>query len=115
MRPFIAILFFTWLVNLFLPWWSVLIPAILFGAWLFDKGTSAFVTGLFAAGLAWFGHSLYIHFANDAILSTRIADMMQVGSPWVILLLTFLIGGLLGGMGTLFGYQFKANLRSRTV
>ncbi len=110
MRSFIAIFFSTWLLGLFLPWWSVLLPALVFGAWLFNRGLTAFLTGLSAAGFAWFIHALYIHIANEAILSTRIADMIQLGSPWVLLLLTFLIGGLLGGLGTLLGYQIKTTL-----
>lgn len=110
MRSFIAIFFSTWLLGLFLPWWSVLVPALVFGAWLFDRGLPAFLTGLSATGLAWFIQALYIHIANEAILSTRIADMIQVGSPWVLLLITFLIGGLLGGLGTLLGYQIKTTL-----
>lgn len=109
-RPFIAIFFFTWFLGLFLPWWSVVIPALFFGAWLFDRGLVAFFTGLGASGLAWFAQALYIHIANEAILSTRIAEMLQLGSPWVVLLLTFLMGGIPGGFATLLGYQIKSAL-----
>jgi hypothetical protein len=111
MRPFIAIFLFTWFLNLFLGWWAVLIPSIFFGAWLIERGFPALYIGLLAGGTAWFVQALYIHIANNGLLSTRIADMMQVGSPWIVLLITFFIGGMLGGLGTLFGFQLKNSLR----
>lgn len=108
MRPLIAIFLLSWLFNLFLPWWSVLIPSILIGAWLLKSGLSAFITGLSGGGLAWFVQALYIHIANDGILAGRIAELFQVGSPAVVLILTFLTGGILSGFGALLGYQVRA-------
>lgn len=111
MRPFLGIFFLCWFFTLFLPWWSVLIPAVLFGAWLLEKSFQAFMIGFSAAGLAWFVQAFYIHLANDAILSTRIAETLSVGSPWILLLITFFIGGILGGLGTLLGVQVKYLLK----
>jgi len=115
MRSFIAIFIFTWLLNLFMPWWSALIPAMVFGAWFIENSLSAFLIGFTAGGFAWFVQALYIHIANDAILSTRVAEMLQLGSPWFVLLLTFLIGGILAGIGTLFGYQLKVVLTNSSI
>lgn len=80
-----------------------------------NSGVSAFTTGMTAGGSAWFIQALYIHLANDAILSTRIAEMLQLGSPLFLLLFTFLIGGILAGLGTLFGYQLKDALRTSSI
>jgi hypothetical protein len=110
-KPFLAIFLFIWFLNLFLPWWTALVPAIIFGAWLTNSGVSAFVTGMAAGGSAWFVQVFYIHLANHAILTTRIADMLQLGSPWLVLLFTFVIGGILTGAGTLFGYHLKTILK----
>lgn len=111
MRPFLGIFFLCWFFTLFLPWWAVLIPAVLLGAWLLEKSFYAFLIGFSAAGLAWFAQAFYIHIANDAILSTRIAETLSVGSPWILLLITFIIGGILGGSGTLLGVQVKHLLK----
>lgn len=111
MRPFFGIFFLCWFFTLFLPWWSVLIPSVLLGAWLLDKSFYAFLIGFSAAGAAWFVQALYIHIANNAILSTRVAETLSVGSPWVLLLITFVIGGILGGLGTLLGVQCKHMLK----
>ena len=111
MKAFLAILILSWIGTLFLPWWILFIPAFFFGAWLSEHGLIAFLAGFTGAGFAWFLQALYIHIANDAIITTRIAEMMGLGSPWVVLLLTFLIGALPGGVGALTGYLLKINLK----
>lgn len=111
MRAFLAILFFSWLFTLFLPWWGIVIPCLIFGAWFIESGGKAFLIGFVAGGLAWFLQALYIDIANESILSTRIAEMMGVGSHWIILLATFLIAALIGGFATLTGYFLKAVLK----
>ena len=110
-KAFSIILITTWLFTLFLPWWGVFIPAIILGAWLFEKAFASFITGFLATGFAWFLQVLYIHIANDAILSTRVAELIGVQSPWVILLITFLIGAIPGSLGCLLGTLLKLNLR----
>jgi len=111
MRAFVTLFFFCWVITLFLPWWSLLVPAVIVGAWLFEQNLRAFVIGFAAAGLAWFVQALYIHIANDAILSTRMAETLGVGSPWALLLITFIVGGLPGAFGTLLGFRFKRLLQ----
>jgi hypothetical protein len=111
MRAFIAILFFSWLITLFLPWWGIIVPCLIFGVWLLESAGRAFLIGFFAGGLAWFLQALYIDIANESILSNRIAEMMGVGSHWLILIATFLIAAFLGGLATLTGYFLKAVLK----
>lgn len=111
MRNF-AILFFTfWIVSLFLPWWTLLIPAVILGATLFDRSIPAFLTGFLALFAAWSVQVLYIDIANESILSGRMAEMLGVGQSWWLILITACIGGLIGGLGTLLGSQIRQLLR----
>lgn len=114
MKAFGLLLISTWLITLFLPWWGVLIPAIIFGAWLMESAVVSFLTGFMATGLAWFFQTLYIHLANDAILSTRVAEMVGFQSPWIVLAITFLIGAIPGGLGCLLGTLLKLNLSPKS-
>jgi len=111
MKGFVLVLFFSWLFTLFLPWWGVLIPTLIIGAWLLNGSLTAFLTGFLGTGSAWLIQALYIHVANDGLLSSRIAEMMGVGSPWIVLMITFMVGALAGGFGTLTGYLFKINMK----
>ena len=111
MKAFLSIFATSWLLSLFLPWWSVLIPALFFGAWLTQGGVAAFFAGFFAAGLAWFLQALYIHIVSGGILTGRMAEMTGLGTAWAILLVTFLIAALPGGIAALTGYHFKMGVQ----
>ncbi|REL24134.1 hypothetical protein DYD21_19325 [Rhodohalobacter sp. SW132] len=107
MRDFFILLFIFWITTLFLPWYALLIPAILFGAVLFYKSLRAFFTGFLAGATAWGVQVIYIDIMNASILSNRIAEMLGAGSSWLVLLITALIGGLVCGCGTLLGNRFR--------
>lgn len=110
MRAFLSIFLACWLFNLFLPWWGSVIPALFIAAWMLDKSLAGFMIGFLGSGFAWLVQAGYIHVANQGILTTRIADMMGIGSPLVVLLITFLIGGILGGVSAMTGVLIKQNL-----
>lgn len=97
------ILITAFLLNLFLPWWSIAIPGLIFGYWFNQKALTSFGLGFLALFLLWGGQALYIHLANDAILSSRIAEMLSVGSPILVVLITGILGGLVSGLATLTG------------
>lgn len=100
---FVFILVFAFILNVFLPWWSIALPGLI-GAYQFKvKPGMAFVWGFLAVFVAWGGHAIYLHLQNDGILSQRIADMLSVGSPWVVILATALVGGLVSGLAALTG------------
>lgn len=96
-----------WLLSLFLPWWSLAIPALLLGMWLGKTGWYSSGYGFLGISGLWLIQTLYIHFANDGILTTRIAELFSLPSPWLVILITVLIGGLAGGLSTLTGYLCK--------
>ena len=99
----LLILITAFLLNLILPWWSIAIPGLILG-YFFKKGSGvSFLWGFLGVFLLWAGQATYIHLANDGILSTRIANMLGVGSPWLVILVTGVIGGLVSGMATLTG------------
>ncbi|TVR15207.1 MAG: hypothetical protein EA391_11255 [Balneolaceae bacterium] len=111
MRAFIGILLLSWLGTFFLPWWILFLPAFIFGAWLIEKPLSAIVIGFSGTGFAWFLQALYIHIANDAIAAIRVAEMMGIGSPWLVLVIILLVGGLPGAAGAVTGCLLKLNLK----
>ncbi|HBX67591.1 MAG TPA: hypothetical protein DEG32_16070, partial [Balneolaceae bacterium] len=93
----ILVLISAFILNLLLPWWGIVIPGLVFGYYFNEKGLTSFGLGFLALFLLWGGQALYIHIANDGILSTRIAEMLQVGSPLLVVLITGVLGGLLSG------------------
>ena len=99
----LTIIVLAFILNLFLPWWSIAIPGLLFGYSYRKSAAASFGWGFLALFVLWGGQALYIHFANDGILSTRIAEMLGVGSPFIVILATAILGGLVSGLATLTG------------
>ena len=97
----------TWFLNLFFPWWIGILPAFAVGGWMLNRWLHAFLIGFSGVGSAWFIQSFYIHIMNEGILSGRIATMLQVNSADSVLLITFLIGGLMGAVAATVGFLFK--------
>lgn len=97
----------TWLLSLFLPWWSLAIPCLVLGGWLGEKGGQSFLYGFLGIGLLWFIQTLVIHIFNEGILTTRIAELFSLPHPLLVMGITVIIGGLAGGFSTLTGYLFK--------
>jgi|AntRauTorcE11898_2_1112593.scaffolds.fasta_scaffold14683_2 ABC-type multidrug transport system fused ATPase/permease subunit len=96
-----------WLLSLFLPWWSAFIPGFILGAILAKSGWHAFNWGFAGIGVLWLIQTLYIHISSDGILTTRIADLFSLPAPVLVIIITVLIGGLIGGCSTLTGYLFR--------
>lgn len=103
----LLILILAFLLNLFLPWWGIAIPGLILGYQFNKSGRASFGWGFLALFLLWAVQALYIHFTNDGILSTRIAEMLGVGSPYLVILITGVLGGLVSGMATLTGSLFN--------
>lgn len=111
-KAFFGIFIFSWITALLLPWWALFIPAFLLSAWAIKNSFLAFLTGFMASGLGWFFQALYIHFANDAILSSRMAELLGVGSPWAVIWLTFVVAAVPGGLAALAGTLFATLMQN---
>lgn len=99
----ILLIITAYLINLILPWWGIAITGLILGFQMKPKSGAAFGIGFLALFLLWSGQALYIHFANDGILSNRIAEMLGVGSPYLVVLITGILGGLVSGLAVLSG------------
>lgn len=109
----LLILITSFLLNLILPWWSIAIPGLIFGYQFKKSVWRSFGWGFLALFLLWGGQALYIHFLNDGILTTRIGTMLGVGSPYLVVLITGAIGGLISGLATLTGSLAKKGKKVR--
>lgn len=84
-----------------------MLPGLAFGYQFKKTGWISFGWGFLALFILWSGQALYIHCANDGLLSTRIAEMLGVGSPYLVILITGVLGGLVSGIATLTGSLFN--------
>ena len=89
------------------PWWGMAVVALLVGACRAGSAWGAFVVGALGVGFWWLALPLYTHLASAGVLTARLAIMAKMPAPSLLLLFTVLIGGLLGGLAALAGYQSR--------
>ncbi len=96
----IALLSFV--LGLFLPWWTIAIAAFAVSALIPQRPIPAFFSGFAALFLLWGLLALVADLRNESILSARVAAVLPLGgSSIAILLVTAFVGALVGGGGAL--------------
>ena len=91
-----------------LPWWGVMVGAGLATIFVYNKGFSSFLAGFIGVGGLWFVLAYLINEANHSVLGTRVAELFQLSSGMQIVLITALLGAILGGLSGLTGNYFIA-------
>ena len=90
--------------GLFLPWWGFAFIAFAVSALLPQRPMVAFLSGFLALFLLWGGLAWLLDAANNSILSGKIARILPLGGSSVLLILvTALVGALVGGGAALSG------------
>lgn len=96
----IALLSFT--CGLYLPWWTIGPVAFIVSLLIPQKPLPSFLAGFLALFLLWGGLALQKDLPNESILSAKVASILPLGgSVTALLLVTALIGALVGGGGAL--------------
>src|SRR5882757_7705601 len=98
----------SFVAGLYLPWWGIALAAGLVSLVIPQRPGTAFFSGFLAVFLLWGLLALSIDTANDSILSKKIAQILPLGgSPILLILVTALVGALVGGLAALSGSYLK--------
>jgi len=108
---FLIILVLSFVCSYFLPWWFVALIAFVAAYFFSKKPGKAFMAGFFAVFLAWSLLALFKSIPNDNILATRVAHLTQLPNWILLLIVTGLIGGLVGGMAALSGAMVRKSFK----
>lgn len=92
------------LTQPFLPWWTLVIIAFIWGYGMpLPARYHSFWAGFLAAALLWGAYAFYISWGNDGLLAGRIGRLLG-GMPGDVLpLVSGLFAGALSGLGALCG------------
>ncbi len=104
---FILIAVLGFVLQFFLPWWIIAVVAFVIAAWRGRSTKQAFFSGFGAIMLVWVAKSLFTHIQTEGVLTDRVAVLFNLPSPFLLILVTALIGGLVGGVAALSGFFFK--------
>lgn len=95
---------------LYLPWWGIALAAFAVAALIPQKPGKAFLSGFLALFLLWGSLSFWISNANEHLLAHKVSMvMLNMDSPYVLVLATALIGGLVAGVAALSGSYLRKN------
>ncbi len=105
----IAVLAF--ILELLLPWWSIAIAAFM-GGIAFNTRAN-FAAGFLGIALLWLLYALMMDFNSAAPLAERVSKVLFISKP-VLLLVTGVIGGLVGGFGAMAGGALRGTNKRST-
>lgn len=103
---------FAILFQLFLPWWSISLAAALVAFVRGGHVVESFVSAFLALFLLWAGYAWYIDQSSAHILSSKVALLLQLPSPTLLVSLSGLLGGLVAGLGGLTAHYLREQLLS---
>lgn len=93
------------LAQFVLPWWSLAVVAFGVCYWRSPRAGQACLSGFAGVALVWLVYALLIHLRTDGIFTGRMSQLLfKVDNPTLPLLVTAVLGGLVGGLAGLSGY-----------
>lgn len=110
---FFIILILTFAGGYFLPWWVVAIAAFLPALFIGKTPAKSFLAGFAAVFVVWAAMALFKSIPNDNMLAKKVATLMQLPNWILLLVITALLGGLVGGMSALSGVLVKRAFAKR--
>jgi hypothetical protein len=102
------------IIQQMFSWWTAALAAAIIAALIPTSGFKAFVSGFFGVGLLWLGLALISSIHTDFLLTERVARLFTLESGYLIIVASFLIGAILGGLGAWSGNQLRQVLRTDT-
>jgi hypothetical protein len=98
----------SFIAGLFLPWWSIACISFIVALLLQPHSGHGFIAGFLGIFLLWGVLALWIDLKNESILSHKIAQIFPLGgSSILIILITALIGALVGGFAGMAGSSLR--------
>lgn len=101
----IVIIILGYLLEQFFPWWSVAIAAFLGG--LLVTTRLNFLAGFLAIGLLWTGKALVTDVSSDSEFADRVARIFMLHNKSILLLVTFVLSGIVGGFAAMTGSALR--------
>jgi hypothetical protein len=100
--------------GLYFPWWNIAFICFLVALFIYQKPGIAYITGFVSIFLLWGGLAFWIDAQNNSILSRRMATLFPLhGSSVTLILITALVGAIIGGFAALSGSFLRKYLLPR--
>ena len=89
--------------GLFLPWWTIAVVAFVVTSLIPQNPLRSFLSGFNALFLLWGALSWFISSNNEHLMASKVALILKMGNPIIMIVATALIGALVAGFAALAG------------
>lgn len=110
MLLFFLIALLSALLQVWFPWWCIVIVAGVLSFFAGKSFTHALVGGFFACGSVWLLYAFFITTLEGSLMTERIAVLFKLQASWLLYVISFLIAATGGGLGALLGFSLKRNI-----
>jgi len=97
----------------FLPWWIIAPICLIASFFLSSSKKQAFWSGFSGIFILWLVKILSLSLPNEHLLANKVGQVFMLppsDTNWVVLIfVSSLIGGVVGGLSSLTGYSFRKN------
>jgi hypothetical protein len=105
---FIVTIILSYVLSLFLPWWSVMVAAFSVALLIPLKKGAVFFIPFLAILIFWVIYSYVLSSANNFTLAKRIAILLPLGgNPYLLMLITGVVGGIAAGIAAILAKQLN--------
>ncbi|MCS6821521.1 MAG: hypothetical protein NZ551_06600 [Microscillaceae bacterium] len=89
-------------------WWLAMAVPAVWALLLSSNGWRAFFGGFFAVALVWLAYAFLLNLQNEGLLAGKMAKLFSLPNSEYMLLVTSILGGLVGAFGALFGFSIRS-------
>jgi len=104
---FLLIFLLSLATSYVLPWWAVAAISFALSVYAGTRPRQAFWSGFGAIFIVWVIIALFKSIPNNHMLAKRVAELFGLPNWLLLLFVTALIGGLVGGVAALAGFYVK--------
>ena len=94
-------------ISLIVPIWWVFAPVLFVcGCFLPREKSSSFIIGFISIFILWFICCFTMDQQNEMILSHRVIQLFHLPNSLILVVVTSIVGGIIGGLSSLNGFLF---------
>jgi len=91
----------TYYIGSFFPWWSIIFIPFILGLIFDDNYISHFLSSFIGVSVSWFFLLLGMEYQTEAILSSKIIQILNINSTNSLIIISAVIGGIVSGLSSI--------------
>lgn len=101
-------------VGILVNYWIIYyIVPFLYLLFIKEKPQKSYFMGFISSGVVWIALSLFFSYKSNFLLAEKIIELFKLNNMFFLFGLTFILGGIVGGIGSLSGSIVKSFFTSK--